>query len=131
VGQRNHPFGILLFSSTGELPVFRSLFGKNGVDEYDFGTRVVAIRTRKEVTADRGGYWFHRVKIRRLGDQLFFTGEVCDSPEGTENPYKGVVFWYLLSEIEQMREYTSMVSAVESWQACQRLLPKKEQQSGD
>lgn len=110
--------------------MFRSLFGKKGVVEHDFGTRVLAIRTRKEVAADRGGYWFHRVKIRRLGDQFFFTGEVCDSPGNPENPYKGVVFWYLLSEIEQMREFASMEAAMENWQAYQRLSPKKEAHSG-
>ena len=84
--------------------MFRSLFARADNVEYDFGERVVALRTKREVAADQGGGWLQRVKIRRLGDQVYLTGEVCDDPAGSQNPYKGVVFWFLLSEIEQMRE---------------------------
>jgi hypothetical protein len=110
--------------------VFRSLFGKTRDIEVDFGRRVIAVRTKKEAAADKGGCWSKRAKIRRLGDQSFFTGELCDSPKDTENPYKGVVFWYLLSQIEELREFASMESAIECWQAYERSSPKKEEQSG-
>jgi hypothetical protein len=101
--------------------VFGSLFTAPDNGERDFGSHVVSLRTKKEVAANQGGYWFHRVKIRRLGDQFYFTGEVCDHPSGVENPYKGVVFWYLLSEVEQMREFPSLEAAINSWQTSERL----------
>src|SRR5262249_49917598 len=88
---------------------------------YEFAPQaVVAVRTKKDVTASQGGYWFQHVKIRLLGDQFFLTGEVCEHPGGAENPYKGVVFWYLLSEIEQMREFASLEAAYHSWEVHQK-----------
>jgi hypothetical protein len=95
--------------------VFRS--AKTDNVEYDFGTRIVALRTKKEVVADKGGYWLQRAKIRRVGDQFFLTGEACDNADGAKNPYRGVVFWFMLSEIEQMREYPDLDSAWKSWRA--------------
>ena len=100
--------------------MFHSLFAGNGGVEYNFGEHIVAMRTKQEVVTERGGCWFHRVTIRRLGGLSYFTGEVFDPPEGMENPYRGVVFWYLLSEVEQMREYTNREAALESLRAYER-----------
>jgi hypothetical protein len=101
--------------------VFRWLFAQSEAIVYDFGARVVSLRTKKEVAANEGGWWFERVKIRRVGNQFYLTGEICDHPGGIENPYKGVVFWYMLSEIEQMREFPTYEAAIKSWQATQKL----------
>lgn len=111
--------------------MFRSLFAKNGVVEYDFGSRVVAMRTKKEVAADQGGTWLHRAKVQRLGNQFFLTGEWCDSSRTSKNPYIGVVFWYRLSEIGQLREYASFEQAMECWQWSEKSSLEKDAPSGN
>lgn len=101
--------------------MFPSFSAKTENVVYDFGTRVLAFRTKKEVAADQGATWLQHVKVRCLGEQFYIAGEWCVLPNGTENPRKGVVYWYLLSEIEQIQEFPNLESARLSWQAYQRL----------
>lgn len=100
--------------------MLRSLFSSRGPDEQGFGTRIVAMRTKDQAAKDKGGSWFQRVKIRRLGDRYFFTGEATDPPPGRENYYQGVVFWVPLSDVAELRVYESMEEARRLWEVYKR-----------
>lgn len=78
--------------------------------EYDFGTKIVSVRTSLVKDGDQFGFkagYLEKVQVRRLGDRSFLVGEAA-TLMGRENPYEGVRLWIPLSAVLELGEFENM-----------------------
>jgi len=95
--------------------------------EYDFGDKVLVVWPRPGTTSGWPGGWFEKAKVRRLGDNYFFSGRYAGQRENKK--FGTVVFWMPISEVGYFLEFESYEAAQQAHETWEKDFPGNKEPS--